>query len=116
MAEDKGTKATPTEDEFGDDLAPLLPAWDFAKQGAFVGEILSVKETPAEGIDKTVRMVPLFTVVTTDGERFVIWGTGMLSRVLPDLIGQGVVKIEDKGLSDQGNGTSLRVFEVRKRK
>jgi hypothetical protein len=104
------------DDEFGDDLAPLLPAWNFGEQGPFVGEILSVKDTPAEGLDGTVRMVPLFTVVTTDGERFVIWGTGMLSRVLPDLVGQGVIKITDKGLEQQPGGTSLRVFEVRKRK
>jgi hypothetical protein len=112
------TKDTDPTDEWGEDEAPLLPAFDFGKKGehAFIGEILSVKDTPAEGLDGTVRLVALFTVVTTDGEKFVIWGTGMLSRVLPDLIGQGVVKIEDKGLEQQAGGTSLRVFDVRRRK
>jgi len=105
----------PIEDEWGPDEAPLLPAYDF-KQGPFVGTILSVKDTPAEGIDGTVRLVPLFTVVDENGEKFVIWGTGMLSRVLPDLVGGGVVRIEDKGLEPQEGGTSLRVFDVRRRK
>jgi len=105
----------PIEDEWGPDEAPLLPAYKF-EDGPFVGTILSVKDTPAEGIDGNVRLVPLFTVVAETGEKFVIWGTGMLSRVLPDLVGQGVVRIEDKGLEAQGDGTSLRVFDVRRRK
>lgn len=105
-------------EEWGEDEAPLLPAFEFGKSGehVFVGEVLSVRDTPAEGLDGNVRLVPLFTCVTADGERCVIWGTGMLSRVLPDLIGVGTIRIEDKGLEQQPGGTSLRVFDVRRKR
>lgn len=105
----------PAGEEWGDDEAPLLPAYKF-EDGPFVGELLSVKDTPAEGLDGNVRLVPLFTAVTADGEKCVIWGTGMLSRVLPDLVGKGLVRIEDKGLEQQPGGTSLRIFDVRRKK
>lgn len=118
MSEDKGTKgSTSTEevgDEWSDDQAAFLPAWDFKEQGTFVGSIESKRDVEnVMGLGGVERTVPIFTIVhEPDGERYSLWGSGMLARVLPELVGRRV-RIEDKGLEPQGDGTSLRIFDVR---
>lgn len=115
MPDEKLKGATPTteEDEWSDDQAAFLPSWDYSKAGPFVGRIESMRIVPGVvGLGGVVRDVPIFTLESDDGTRYSQWGTGMLARVLPDLVGQRV-KIVDKGLDDQGDGTSLRVFDVR---
>ncbi len=99
-----------TDEDFGPDRAAFLPQWPKGK--TFVGIVAGMRIVPdVEGLQGT-RDVPLFRLVTDDGEAFELWGSGMLSRVLPEHL-EHRVKIEDKGLVDQGDGTQLRMFEVR---
>lgn len=103
----------PIDDEFGPDRSAFLPAWKFADDGPFTGTILTSRIVQGlVGLDRSPRDVPLFTIVSDDGERFSLWGSGMLSRVLPEHMGHRV-RITDSGLEPQGDGTNLRVFDVR---
>lgn len=105
-----------TDEEWGDDEAVFLPIWDHEKSGPLIGLLDSMRVVPdVKGLGGTARDVPIFTVITDDGERYSQWGTGMLARVLPDLVGKRV-RIEDRGLEPQGGGTSLRIFDVRVKK
>ncbi len=111
MAEDKGKAPAAKDAEWGPDQAAFLPSWDFGKP--FVGTILSSRMVEnVAGLGGTARDVPIFTVVDEQGERWSIWGSGMLSRVLPEHVSH-FVRITDKGLDPQGDGTSLRIFDVR---
>lgn len=111
-------KDAPAEEIEGwsDDQAAFLPTYDFQTDGnPFVGTIESsrIVEGVTSAISNEQRDVPIFTIVRAeDGERFSLWGSGMLARVLPDLVGR-VVRIEDRGLEPQGDGTSIRRFDVR---
>jgi hypothetical protein len=103
----------PEAEEWGDDQAAFLPTWSYNDNGPLIGTIESMRTVPdVQGLGGEARDVPIFTIVTDEGERFSQWGTGMLARVLPDLVGQRV-KIEDRGLEPQPGGTSLRIFDVR---
>lgn len=121
MVEDKNTTkgATAPADEFGVDRAEFLPTWprddktgDFVKP--FIGTILDkVTVTDVPGIDGGERDVDLYTVVDDDGERWSLWASGMLERVLPPHIGHRV-KIDDEGKEDRvGKVGQLRRFTVR---
>ena len=117
MVETAAKKTDEVEDEWGEDVAPLLPSYPFEKRNPFTGLIEAMKVVPdVIGLNGEPRDVALFTVrseVEIGGdEHFVIWGSGMLSRVLPDLVGKRV-RIEDKGLRAQDDKTQLRVFDVR---
>lgn len=101
-----------SQDEFGGDRAAFLPQWDFTK-GAFVGHVAGQRlVNDVEGIDGTPRDVPIFRLITDDGEPFELWGSGMLSRVLPEHVGHRV-KIEDKGKEPLGDGRELHTYDVR---
>lgn len=113
MAEPKDKTTTDAEpaSEFGADRGEFLPVWP--KEKTFTGSILSreVVENVA-GLDGRERDVDLYTVVDDNGEKFSIWGSGMLERVLPQHVGHRV-RIEDKGLKDAGGGKSLREYDIR---
>jgi hypothetical protein len=99
-----------TPDPFGPDRSAFLPQWP--KGQPFQGIVLSYRIVPdVEGL-QGARDVPLFRLVTDSGEPFELWGSGMLSRVLPEHV-KHRVRIEDKGLDAQEDGTQLRVFDVR---
>jgi hypothetical protein len=98
---------------WGEDVAAFAPSWNFEKDGSvLVGRIIEQDSAEVEGIGGEVREVPKFLLVTDDGERFNVWGSAVLSRVLPKHIGHRV-RIEDKGTEEMGGGQSFRYFDVR---
>lgn len=101
------------DEEFGPDRAAFLPTWDFGNVNPFIGHVLTSRVVnDIVGLSGQPRDVTIFTIASDDGERADLWGSGMLERVLPEHIGHRV-RIDDKGLEPQDDGTSLRVFDVR---
>jgi hypothetical protein len=99
-------------DDFGGDRAAFLPQWDFGKAGAFTGHLAGMRVVPdVEGLNGT-RDVPMFRLITDDGEPFELWGSGMLSRVLPEHLGHRV-RITDSGKTELDDNRQLHVYDVR---
>lgn len=110
----EGTTTAPAADDFGEDRAPFLPSWDFETDPVLVATILSkeVVEGVRSNLSDDTRDLDLFTVVTDDGERFTVWGGGMIGRVFNGHMGHRV-RAENKGLKQQEDKTQLRVFDIR---
>lgn len=101
-----------SNDEFGGDRAAFLPQWEFEKAGTFTGHVVGSRLVQdVEGLGG-VRDVPIFRLITDDGEPFELWGSGMLSRVLPEHVGHRV-RITDEGKTELDDNRQLHVYDVR---
>jgi hypothetical protein len=95
----------------GDDQSAFLPVYDFGK-GDFVGTVAGQDSVITTGLDGEPRPTDLFTLVDENGERWTVWGSAVLSRVLSRHIGHRV-KISDAGTQPLENGRDLHYFDVR---
>lgn len=111
--------AASTDDDWGESVSGLLPAWKFEDYGNLIGTLIDRHMQEAPGLDGKTREVGLNTFVvennpdpeTSPNDQYVVWDSAVLERVLPLHVGHRM-KIVDLGTEPGERGRTLHRYDV----
>lgn len=105
-----------TEQEWTTKVEPFPATWDFESNAVLQGVFESKKELEQDALDGGKRMVWVYTIRTSDGEKHGVWGSYNIDQGMQDLEPGTEVRITYEGTVKIDNGArSVKQFVIQTR-